>query len=279
MTLNKMFEQYIEHLKLYNSGEYVSYNLDQQKAIVKYFGDIESSELTIGKIKEFMLYLKSKDLSANTINKYVSTIKRIYTFHEVPTNFYKIKKLKEKFVTYGCLNKEDSDKLLKILPELSLYNQCMFLLFMETGIRSNELIHVKTENVNLNERYIWLEQTKTNKPRYVFFTYYTKKKLEQYIKSNSQVKDNYLFLSKKSNEILSRYTIKSTFTRIKEKYGFEKLSPHMLRHSLCTNLYNNGANILFVCSVMGHCNPNITKRYVHHDLHNDLKMFDKYYKK
>ena len=187
------------------------------------------------------------------------------------------KKLKEKFITYGALDDLTINKLYSILPKLSLYNQCMILIFLECGVRVNELIHIKTKNVNLTNRCIFLEYTKTNKPRYVYFSVATRDLLKVYIE-NKTSKSMYLFTAKKSDEILSRYTINGIFSRIRKKYNFPKLSPHMIRHTLSTKLYNNGANILFICSIMGHSNPNTTKRYVHNDLANDLKMFDTFYR-
>lgn len=277
MLFEDMIKPYLNYLKMYNS--FGTYNFTKQicNSLLAFFKGIDVSLIDKELIYNFINYCNNKGLSNNSINKRISMLKRLYKFHDLNCPFINVKKLKEKFITYGALDDLTINKLYSILPKLSLYNQCMILIFLECGVRVNELIHIKTKNVNLTNRCIFLEYTKTNKPRYVYFSVATRDLLKVYIE-NKTSKSMYLFTAKKSDKILSRYTINGIFSRIRKKYNFPKLSPHMIRHTLSTKLYNNGANILFICSIMGHSNPNTTKRYVHNDLTNDLKMFDTFYR-
>ena len=68
------------------------------------------------------------------------------------------------------------------------------------------------------------------------------------------------------------------FARIRRRLKIKNFFPHRLRHSLCTELYHNGANIVLISTILGHSNVNTTKRYIHPDLKQNLKMFDKYHK-
>ena len=68
------------------------------------------------------------------------------------------------------------------------------------------------------------------------------------------------------------------FARIRRRLKIKNFSPHRLRHSLCSELYHNGANKVLISTILGHSNVNTTKRYVHPDLKRNLKMFDKYHK-
>ena len=263
---------------MYNSHGTYTFSMQVCNSLLAYFQDTKLDLINKSLIYEFISYCNNKGLSNNTINKRLSMLKRLYKFSDVPCLFSDVKNLKEKFITYGALDNNTLKAVYSILPKLSLYNQCMMLVFIECGVRVNELIHIKTKNVNLNNRCIFLEYTKTNKPRYVFLSASTCELLKVFINANKNCDHVYLFPAKKSNSMLSRYTVNSIFSRIRKKYNFNKLSPHMLRHTLSTKLYNNGANLLFICSLMGHSNPNTTKRYVHNDLTNDLKMFDTYFK-
>lgn len=277
MYLNDLIQPYLSYLKMYNSMG--TYNFTKQicKSLLTYFHNMPIESISKQTIYDYIIYCNSEGLSNNSINKRVAMLKRLFKFHDIECSFQSVRNLKVRFITYGALDDKTLTKFYDVVPKLSLANQCMMYLFIECGVRVNELIHIKKANVNLDNRYIFLEQTKTNTPRYVYFSNHTKDLLMLYL---TQIKDNksiYLFGSKKNNCKLSRYTINGTFSRIRKKYKFDKLSPHMLRHTLSTKLYNNGANILFICSIMGHSNPNTTKRYVHNDLENDLKMFDLYY--
>lgn len=277
MILNDLIVPYLKYVKMYNSSGTYDFTLQVSKALNKYFKNVDVFTIDKTMVYNFINYCMSLNLSNNTINKRVAMLKRLYKYHDLPCSFINIKKLKERFITYGFLDNKSLALFYSIIPKLSLYNQCMMLLFIECGIRVNELIHIKTCNVDLSNRCIFLEITKNNHTRYVYFSKNTKVILSKYILANPKIKNTYLFLSKKTNSVLSRYTVNSISSSIRKKYHIEKLSPHMLRHTLSTKLYNNGANLLFICSIMGHSNPNTTKRYVHNDLSNDLKIFDSYY--
>lgn len=277
MFLQTLITPYLNHLKMYNALGTYNFSCQICKSLLIYFKDVEIALIDKDMIYDFITYCNNKGLSNNSINKRLSMLKRIYRFHDIFCPFESVRNLKERFITYGAIDNETLRHLYDVLPKLTIYNQCMMLLFIECGVRVNELIHIKRKNVNLMNRCIFLEYTKTNTPRYVYFSRSTAELLKVYMQSCKNNTSMYLFNSKKTNDILSRYTINSIFSRLRKKYNFNKLSPHMLRHTLSTKLYNNGANILFICSVMGHSNPNTTKRYVHNDLANDLKMFDKYF--
>lgn len=272
MKLSEMFNSYIMHLRLYNSEGYVSYMLKESKAILSYFGDVDSDDITVDAIKQFMFDLKERELSANTINKHVSTIKRLYAFHEIDNHFSKIKKIKEKFVTFGTCE-DDPVKVLELAcKNISLQNQIILHIFFDTGVRLNELVNIESKNVDLKNRCILLTTTKTGNDRYVYISNATKKLATSFCKK--AILSKYLFTNQKG-EKLKVNAIESMFARIRRRLGIKNFSPHRLRHSLSTELYHNGANIVLISNILGHSNVNTTRRYIHPDLKKNLKMFDR----
>ena len=234
MKLSEMFEAYIQHLRLYNSEGYVSYTIKEYKSIISYFGDIDSSELTVDKLKIFMAYLKEQNLSANTINKHISSIKRIFAFHEIDNNFIKIKKIKEKFVTFGTCEDEPVEVIEKACKNISLQNQIILHVFYDTGVRLHELVNIELANVDLKHRTILLTTTKTGTNRMVFISDKTKKLATSFCKKANNRK--YLFVNEKG-EKLKVSAIESLFARIRRKLNIKNFSPHRLRHSLSTEMY------------------------------------------
>ena len=271
MKLSEMFESYIQHLRLYNSEGYVSYTLKEYKSIIGYFGDIDSSEITVDKLRTFMTDLKEQNLSANTINKHISSIKRIFAFHEIDNHFSKIKKIKEKFVTFGTCEDDPVKVIAKACENISLQNQIILHVFYDTGVRLHELVNIELANVNLKHRTILLTTTKTGNNRIVFISEKTKKLATSFCKKANLRK--YLFVNEKG-EKLKVSAIESLFARIRRKLGIKNFSPHRLRHSLSTEMYHNGANILLISNILGHSNVNTTRRYIHPDLKENLRMYD-----
>ena len=272
MKLSEMFEAYIQHLRLYNSEGYVSYTIKEYKSIISYFGDIDSSELTVDKLKIFMAYLKEQNLSANTINKHISSIKRIFAFHEIDNHFSKIKKIKEKFVTFGTCEDDPEKVILKACENISLQNKIILHVFYDTGVRLHELVNIESSNVDLKHRTILLTTTKTGNNRVVYISEHTKKLATSFCKK--AILRKYLFVNDKG-EKLKVSAIESLFARIRKRLGIKNFSPHRLRHSLSTEMYHNGANILLISNILGHSNVNTTRRYIHPDLKENLRMYDK----
>ena len=276
MTLNEMFSGFISYLSLYNSQGYVSYSIKEQESVIKYFGDVESSEVNYKTCTEFMIKLKNEGYSANTINKHISHLKRIFKFNDIDSDIFKIRKIKEKFVTFGTCEDDPEEVIKKILPILSLQNKLILILLYDTGVRLNELLNIKYEEVDWENRYILLTTTKTGRQRYVFFTKEFKKLATTFRKKHNS---KWLFYNLKNGEQLKKSAIESLFARIRRKLGIKNFSPHRLRHSLSTEMYSNGCDLIQISSILGHSNVNTTKRYIHPDLKKELDNYDKFHKK
>lgn len=271
-----MFSGFINYLTLYNSAGYVSYSKKEQASIIKYFGDCESSEVNFNTCTEFMLKLKDDGYSANTINKHISHLKRLFRFNDIDSDIFKIKKIKEKFVTFGTCEDDPEEVIKNILPILSLQNKLIVVLLYDTGVRLNELLNIEYDHVDWDNRYILLTTTKTGRQRYIFFTKEFKKLATTFRKNHNS---KWLFYNVKNGEQLKKSAIESLFARIRRKLGIRNFSPHRLRHSLSTEMYSNGCDLIQICSILGHSNVNTTRRYIHPDLKKELDNYDKYHKK
>ena len=145
----------------------------------------------------------------------------------------------------------------------------------DTGVRLNELLNIESKNVDLKHRTILLTTTKTGNDRIIYISKTTKKLATSFCKK--AILRKYFFANEKG-EKLKPSAIQSLFSRIRRRLGIKNFSPHRLRHSLSTELYHNGANIVLISTILGHSNVNTTKRYIHPDLKQNLKMFDKFHK-
>ena len=219
MTMLIMFNNYLEYLVLYNAPGYVSYEKQQFKFFEMYydgFGSMDSSFFTKDKILALMSDLKKKGLSFNTINKHVSFLKRIYKFNNVECPFQSIKKLHEKFVTFGTTKEDPLDVFKQLEGVVSLQSLTILYLFYDTGIRLNELLNIEVRNVFLEKRCIFLTTTKTNKDRYVYFSNHTKKLVAKHL--NLSGNKGYLFTNKDGGK-LKYFKETNTFLKTNIKDG------------------------------------------------------------
>jgi site-specific recombinase XerD len=77
-----------------------------------------------------------------------------------------------------------------------------------------------------------------------------------------------LFISTKKPQGLTKRGLQHIISRISAKGGVRtesgnKVSPHKLRHTFATNLYNKNpkVDVLILGNMLGHSNPNSTKIY------------------
>lgn len=267
-----MFDKYIDYLRIYNSAGTVRFTQENKKSLLMDLGNVDHSLITREKIYS---YIKQKQPinSNNTINKRISLLKRLYKFHEFDCPFHNVKKLREKFVTYGAVTQNSFEKLLEILEKLSLRDRVLIRLMIDTGARLSEIINIEIQNIDFATRSIFLLKTKTNQPRYVFFTNQSKKELDTLLQKKTSGK---VFTNHKGDAPLTVTAVEQIFRRIRKKYGIEKLSPHRLRHSFSSSLYHKKADIIFISRLLGHSSVDTTKRYIHSDLVADLEKYDRF---
>lgn len=224
-------------------------------------------------LDEFVYYCKGKGNKNIYINKVLKAVSNLISFAEdneyiSPMNL-KYKRLPEEITKIDIISKEDMKRMVSYVQTLDIRSQAMFLLLLSTGIRSNELTLIKTENVDLKNRRIYLDKTKT-KPRYTPITPELLSILDTLIRNQNSI---WLFPKKDNlNSHISTDAIRSLLARIKKALNINVLSAHKLRHFYATHLLKNGVDIKTVSKLLGHTTIAMTERYL--DI-TEVEMFEK----
>ena len=146
-----------------------------------------------------------------------------------------------------------------------------------TGIRVSELIHLKTQDVNLMMGYI---TCRDEKERIVPFGGPAKKALEQYLGSARAAlmhgrEDDVLFVNC-SGGPMSRQGFWKVLKGYADDAGIKRdIAPHTLRHSFAVHMLQNGADIRSVQEMLGHSDISTTQVYLGMNMN---KMRDVYMK-
>jgi len=216
-------------------------------------------------------------MAQRSINRKISTIKAFYTWlveeeylERNPTR--KIRTPKEPASLPRNLSKEDLE-LLRWHPK-SDRNQAIMELLVSSGMRVGELVKLNRDDIDMINRKVRV-LGKGNKERIVFFGQTAKFCLKKYLIARKD--DNPALLINKYGE---RLTIRSIEMQIKdeaEKAGIKnKVTPHMLRHSFASNLYEAGCDIDFLSRLLGHSSCDTTRRYTHISGDQMGRMYDKF---
>ena len=227
--------------------------------------DITFENVTKEMILDFLNYLEGeKKNSIRTRNQRLAAIHSFYQYCSVEEiehieNIQKIlsiktKKYEKKVQEY--LTKEEVQTLLASIEpsnKIGRRNLLVLSLLYDTAARAEEIIHLKLEDIRLEEQLVILTG-KGNKQRIVPIMENTKKLIISYLKEN-KIESGYLFQNK------MKLPMNETFIRDIVKSKDKKLSPHIFRRSRATHLLEAGVNILYIKELLGHEDISTTQEY------------------
>ncbi len=277
LDLNIAFNNFIQNAKCRCRIETIKYYQKKYKLLsetLNFIGIYNLSDINKNTYNKMILILKNNGYKNNTINKVCDLLKSIFKVN-VDLDFIQnnplagIKKLKEEIPQIKIINNLVQNKIFDYLFHLNenflnVRNTLIVLLLNDTSARINELVNIKLKNVNIEEQSIYLEFTKTGKPRKVYFQTISQIYLKKYFHF-LDFKCEYLFITKE-NKQLKRDSIYLLFEHLKKTLHIKQsITPHKWRHSFATKLINNNVNLNTIMQVLGHTEYSTTARYLHQD--------------
>jgi integrase/recombinase XerC len=139
----------------------------------------------------------------------------------------------------------------------------MLELLYSCGLRVSELVGLKWDGVDLEERWL-IVMGKGDKERRVPFGDCAKKALSA-LRNRDASRDalgQYVFTSRGKDRHLTERTAHRVITSMAARCGLGNVTPHTLRHSCATHLLEKGAPIKFVQDFLGHESMATTQIYL-----------------
>lgn len=164
---------------------------------------------------------------------------------------------------------------LKFHPKTFRRDIAIAMMFLTTGIRVSELVGLNINDVNF-ENMSFIITRKGGNQAILYFDYETQDALDEYLEERRNTpyftQDSPLFLSLQNK----RMTVLSVENMIK-KYAriaapLKKITPHKLRSTYGTMLYNETGDIYLVADVLGHKDVNTTRKHYAHMLEDNRKL-------
>ena len=271
MNYLENFISYILTEKGLTKNTALSYKTDL-KIFLEYLqkNNIEQEEVKHNQITDFLWHLKQKGLKASSIYRMIESIRQYYKFLVIenivktdPAENITIPKLPMNLP--NMLSAQEIEKLLTSVNGndiLSIRNRTMLELLYATGLRVSELINLKFDNINIEEKFVRIVG-KGNKERLIPFTDIAQLYLKIYLQHRQQSKSDFVFLTRLGKPI-SRVEFWRQLKNIAISAGItKKISPHTLRHSFATHILSAGADIRFVQEMLGHSSISTTQIYTH----------------
>ena len=213
-----------------------------------------------------------RDYSTKSISRKISTVKAFFKYlkrkkyiDKNPASALIFPKQKRKIPYFFSQN--EITKLLddRNFIDLKILDKAVIELFYSTGMRLSELINLKINDVNFDNKTVKVTG-KGNKIRIIPFG----KKAETALNNYFQIRDicnikksDFLFLNKKGNKLYPMNVYRLITQNLSKVSESKKKSPHILRHSFATHLLDNGADIRAVKDLLGHESLSTTQLYTH----------------
>lgn len=265
------FLEYLLVVKKHSDNTIINYRVD----ILEFF-NYNGENININKedINKYLMHLYDTNVSKSSIARKLSSLRTFYDYllkkNIININYFKMFKNPKKDKNLPKFVKEDDIDKMFLVPNTRTWigerNLLIIRMLYATGVRISELVNIKINDININDRTIKI-LGKGSKERIVVFGYNTKDILEEYLNRGRREVDyqnsNYLFLNKDGNRLSTRY-IRKILDDIICKASIEMhVSPHMLRHTFATGMLNNGADLVSVKDLLGHESLNTTSIYTH----------------
>jgi len=208
-------------------------------------------EVNTQDIKDYLLYLKSKKYSNVSINNIISALNFYYTNILKRKLFFNIKRpKKEKYIPI-ILKKEEIIKIIESSDNLK--HRLILSLLYGSGLRVSELCKIKKEDINLEEKSLFIKNSKGSKDRYTILSNYSIELLKEYLIG---IEEKYLFN-------ITKRSIQKIFNNNLKKSGInKKVSCHNFRHSFATHLLENKVSLRVIQKLLGHSDIKTTQRYI-----------------
>ncbi len=133
-------------------------------------------------------------------------------------------------------------------------------ILLTTGLRISEALALDRTPFELNQPEIEIVG-KGGKRRTVFFTEQCLAAVKRYLYRRRD-DDPALFVTTGIPRRLRRDDMSKVFVALRRKSQIDKpLTPHLLRHTYCTNLLTHGADIRFIKELAGHADIQTTAKY------------------
>ncbi len=238
-------------------------------------------DVTQNVIKQWLIHGKcEKNWSAKTIRTRLGNVRLFFKWcvargylEKNPADDIPAPKLESKIPKH--LTKEQSTLILdwaKCYPYHHYYEKpravAILAVFLFTGIRLQELLNLKINDVNIKENVLFVQAGKGKKDRMIPINAQLKRYLEKYLAIRSKInnKSVYFFVSLICTAQMSAEVIPRLLRKIGKKSGVH-IHAHLLRHTFAVLMLEAGCNLFSVSRLLGHSDIKTTTIYLSATVH------------
>ena len=267
-TYEEAFKEYMITAKVRGLAEdTIKTYYHHHKYFTEFIGkDKNCGDIDVKTMESYVLYLQGKVVKGNTINSYLQNISPVIKFcikkGYILEDFI-VPRVKVQETFKDIYTEDELDALLqppKNKDFVSIRTYTCIWVFASTGLRANELRHLKVNNINMIDRIITCNYTKNKKARYLPISSSLYEILDDYLKLRQGEGEDYLFPTV-YGDILSRTSLQKGISVYCHKRGVEKGGIHIHRHTFITHSVEKNVSPLILKNITGHSTFKQLNRY------------------
>lgn len=232
---------------------------------INHYYKFDINKIDEPQIISFLRYLvMERKVSTSYQNQSINAIK--FYYERVlggQRKFYFIERARKEHTLPTVLSEEEVVRLFRAVDNIK--HKSMLMLAYSSGLRLGEIIRLKLKDIDRERMQIRIEQSKGKKDRYTKLSGRFLPVFDEYLKQYNPV--DFVFEGANGGEY-SESSLQTVIRVAVKKAGIQKRATmHTLRHSFATHCLENGVDLRYIQSMLGHENSKTTEIYTHKTTH------------
>jgi integrase/recombinase XerD len=268
--MSEMVESFLEYARYelnFSPNTIIKYR-DSLHCFIRDIGDKYPEQYEVQEFVRLKRLMMERGLSEARISSVVYAVRSFMAYCQ---NFLKLETLNPKQIRpprrykreVVFLTKEEIEAFLDTIKTSKWYGmrfRTLVEVLLGTGMRISEALSLNRQDIDW-EKHEAKIVGKGNKERTVFFTTRSLEWVRRYLESRHDTHEA-IFITREGNSRLSVGDIWRFFARHRKLAKInKKLTPHILRHTVATNLVFNGCPIVHIKEILGHERLDTTCKY------------------
>ena len=272
-SISQNFSEYLKQMR-YSENTIKTYTESLRiflQWVSKPIEEIDNNDL----LRFNIMYILKNSYSRSYQNQVISAIKLYFSrIRNKKFHIELIERPRREHKLPNVLSKEEVSAILKSL--INLKHRTMISLIYACGLRRNELINLRSEDVDSSRRLLIIRNAKGRRDRVIPISDKVINMLREYYKLYRP--SGWLFEGQYKGDQYSEASLAKVLKHGCRKANIRKpVSLHWLRHSYATHLLESGTDLRYIQGLLGHKSSKTTEIYTHistHSLQNIRSPFD-----
>jgi len=219
------------------------------------------NDLSQVEIEEYISVVSQNENNSDTvINLTINAIRYYYTKvikKTLDMSYTKRPRRRKKLPDH--FSSDELERIFTVIDNIK-HKAALFLTY-SSGLRVSETLGVKWVDIDRKRMLLFVRGAKGRKDRYTVLSEKAIPLLEQYWREYRT--KEYIFAGQYGGQY-SATSLRNTFNRAKEKAGVATPgSTHALRHSCATHMLEQGVDLRYIQTILGHASSTTTEIYTH----------------